>query len=103
MGDVTKQLGVALGKMDVTTISTTMDQFERHFEELDVQSGYMGAKMAETTAQGTPEDDVHALMQQVADEHQLDMSGMMSTGVISPGGNMQQTSLEQRLAALQGK
>ena len=46
-----------------------MDRFEQQFEDMDVQSSYMDSAMGSTTAAGMPQDQVDALMQQVADEH----------------------------------
>lgn len=50
-----------------------MDQFERQFEDLDVQTSYMEGAMSQTTAQSTPLDEVDELMQKVADEHGLEL------------------------------
>ena len=45
-----------------------MDRFEKQFENLDIQSGYMENAMAGTTQQFIPEDDVKNLMMKTADE-----------------------------------
>ena len=50
-----------------------MDRFEQQFEDMDVQSSYMESAMGSTTAAGMPQDQVDALMQQVADEHGIEM------------------------------
>lgn len=54
-------------------ISNVMDNFEKQFEDLDVQTSYMEAAMSQTTAQATPQDEVEELMQKVADEHGLEL------------------------------
>ena len=51
-----------------------MDAFEKQFEDIDVRAKYMEDAMGNTTASATPEDQVDALISQVADEHQLDVS-----------------------------
>lgn len=45
-----------------------MDRFEHEFENLDVQSGVMENTMNATTTLTTPQNEVDALMKQVADE-----------------------------------
>lgn len=51
-----------------------MDKFESQFEDLDVQTQYMEGAMGNTTAMSTPQDEVDLLMQQVADEHGLELN-----------------------------
>ena len=60
--------------MNVEKISKEMDAFEKQFEDIDVRAKYMEDAMGNTTASATPEDQVDALISQVADEHQLDVS-----------------------------
>lgn len=50
-----------------------MDKFESQFEDLDVQTEYMEGAMAGTTSMTTPQNEVETLMQQVADEHGLEL------------------------------
>ena len=71
---VNKGLSSALKSMNVEKISKEMDAFERQFEDIDVRAKYMEDAMGNTTASATPEDQVDALISQVADEHQLDVS-----------------------------
>lgn len=42
-----------------------MDQFERQFENLDVQSQFVEGAMNNQASLSTPEEDVNLLMQQV--------------------------------------
>ena len=51
-----------------------MDKFESQFEDLDVQTEYMEGAMAGTTTMTTPQGEVETLMQQVADEHGLELN-----------------------------
>merc|ERR1712167_248451 len=71
---VNKGLSSALKSMNVEKISKEMDAFEKQLEDIDVRAKYMEDAMGNTTASATPEDQVDALISQVADEHQLDVS-----------------------------
>lgn len=42
-----------------------MQQFEKQFENLDLQTQVMDGVMSQQAAMSTPEDEVSALMQQV--------------------------------------
>eukprot|EP00479_Gromia_sphaerica_P000930 TRINITY_DN11085_c0_g1_i1.p2 TRINITY_DN11085_c0_g1~~TRINITY_DN11085_c0_g1_i1.p2 ORF type:complete len:67 (+),score=10.86 TRINITY_DN11085_c0_g1_i1:367-567(+) len=42
-----------------------MDQFEKQFEDLDLNSEYMESAMQQSTAQSMPENQVDDLMHQV--------------------------------------
>lgn len=53
-------------------ISNVMDKFETQFSDLDVQTSYMEQTMSQSTAQTTPQDQVDALINQVADEAGLE-------------------------------
>ena len=50
-----------------------MDKFESQFEDLDVQTQVMEGAMGQTTTMTTPQEEVDSLMQQVADEHGLEL------------------------------
>lgn len=82
---VTKSMGAMVNGMEkvLTTmnpeqISRLMDQFEQQSETMDVTAEYMQSAMGQTVASSTPEDQVHTLMQQVADEHGLDVRAQLS-------------------------
>jgi charged multivesicular body protein 1 len=51
-----------------------MDKFESQFEDLDVQTEYMEGAMGGATTLTTAPSEVDALMQQVADEHGLELN-----------------------------
>lgn len=51
-----------------------MDKFEAQFEDIDVQTQYMEGAMGNTTSLSTPQEEVDLLMQQVADEHGLELN-----------------------------
>lgn len=89
--------------MDITTISKTMDTFEKQMEDLDIHTATMSGAIEQTTSTTMPVDQVNDLMAQVADEHQLGVWDKM-TGTVIPQGGKQPVStnddLEARLAKL---
>lgn len=79
-----------------------MDKFETQFENLDVQTEYMENSMGQTTAITTPGDQVDELMQQVADEHSLQLEmPTVSSGALASGPK-ESNELGERLARLRG-
>ncbi len=71
---IVKSLERALASNNLESVSHTMDQFERQFENLDVQSECVEAAMSASTSLTTPPEQVAALLQQVAEEHNLELS-----------------------------
>ena len=68
IGGVTKAMEGAMRSMNLEKISQVMDQFEKQFEDLDVQGKVMESAMSSTTTMSTPEGQVDGLMLQIADE-----------------------------------
>lgn len=111
MNAVTANLDQALGTMDVTQISYTMEKFIQQSEELDMSTMVMDKAIGESTSSATPQDQVNNLLTRIADENNLDVSHKIS-GQAAPmsqpnqigGANQVGASddLEARLAALQG-
>ena len=54
-------------------VASTMDNFEKQFENLDVQSEFVESAMGNTTALSTPQSQVDELLVQVAKEHELNL------------------------------
>lgn len=77
MSGVVRGMDKALQSMDVQKISKVMDKFEQQFEDLDVRSGYMENAIDQSTSLSTPEGEVNSLVQQVADEHGLQVAGVL--------------------------
>jgi charged multivesicular body protein 1 len=50
-----------------------MDKFEAQFADLDVQTSYMEDTMGSTVATSTPQDQVDLLLQQTAEEAQIEL------------------------------
>lgn len=81
-----------------------MDQFEKQFENLDIQSEFVENAMNAQASLSTPEEDVNMLVQQVAEEHNLEsMLNMPAAGRAHAAPSAQQadkSDLSTRLAQL---
>lgn len=91
-------------------MAQNMGEFEDLFDDISVRTAIMDDAIDGVDASQIPEDDVAGLMQQVADEHQLDVADMLPTAPIGkervadgPVGGLDQAGendLEERLARL---
>lgn len=111
MGSVVHGLDAAMKSMDLVQLTTIMDKFEKQFQDLDTHAAVMEGAMSGATTLSTPEDQVEALMQQVADEHGMDIQAQLhSAGVgsalptskVGSATHEQDDELSKRLAALRG-
>eukprot|EP01062_Namystynia_karyoxenos_P076018 TRINITY_DN73_c0_g1_i2.p1 TRINITY_DN73_c0_g1~~TRINITY_DN73_c0_g1_i2.p1 ORF type:complete len:230 (+),score=116.57 TRINITY_DN73_c0_g1_i2:88-690(+) len=93
MGAVVKGMDKALAGMKIDQITEVMGAFEKQFEDLDVASEYMEQAIGGATATATPEDQVSALMKEVADEHGLDFKAEL--------GGLQEAKLPEQKEAEQ--
>jgi len=105
MSSVTKAMDSAMKSMSLEQISKVMDNFEKQFEDLDVQSSYMEGAMNSTVTASIPQNDVDGLMQQVADEAGLELNmelpqGPTSTIGTATAASVEQDDLSSRLAKL---
>lgn len=108
MTGVVKAMDAAMKSMSLEKISSVMDKFEKQFEDLDVQSSVMENTMSSTTTVSVPQNDVDALMQQVADEAGLELnmelprgeSGTIASTATATASSVEQDDLSQRLAKL---
>lgn len=92
MAGVVKGMDSALKSMNLEKITQLMDQFERQFEHLDVQTQTMDEAMSGATTLTVPEDQVTGLMQEVAEEAGLDLQSELpsaNTGIASTVGTEQ--------------
>ncbi|CAL5224278.1 g6940 [Coccomyxa viridis] len=109
MSQIVRSLDRALASNNLEKVASTMEQFERQFENLDVQSQFVESAMNNQASLSTPEEDVNMLMQQVADEHGLETQlNMPQAGTAVPAAAQQQAAkpdadLSERLAQLRGK
>merc|ERR1712109_167190 len=104
MDGVVKGMSAAMKSMNLEKISTLMDNFEKEFEDLDVQTSVMEGAMSQTTATNVPQDAVESLMKQQADEAGLELnmdlpSALNNTiGQSTQATTSEQDELSQRLA-----
>ncbi|KAJ1427346.1 Snf7-domain-containing protein [Ochromonadaceae sp. CCMP2298] len=108
MSQTVKGMSNAMKSMKVEQIASTMEEFEKNFEDMDVRSGYMESTMESTTSMTTPPEEVDTLMKMVADEAGLELAGQLDvqpTGAVATPAAAQKdpaSELEARLAALRG-
>ncbi|KAL5457492.1 hypothetical protein EMCRGX_G034758 [Ephydatia muelleri] len=101
MAGVVKSMDSALKSMNLEKVSQIMDQFERDFEHLDVQTQTMEDAMSGVTTLTTPEDQVQGLMMKAADEAGLELNLELpsaASGVAS--STAEQDELSARLSQL---
>ena len=111
MAGIVKALDSAMASNNLERVAQTMDQFERQFENLDIQSEFVENAMNNQASLSTPEDEVNTLMMQVADEHgldvQLNMPHASAAPVTAPAAaaatGTPDADFSQRLAQLRGK
>merc|ERR1712018_44159 len=106
MGSVVKSLEKAVNSMELQKISEVMDKFESQFEDLDVRAAVMEDAMGSATTTTTPENQVEALMKQVAEENGLEITEQLASVPSATIGEATATTataddaLGKRLAAL---
>ncbi|KAK3272182.1 Charged multivesicular body protein 1b [Cymbomonas tetramitiformis] len=108
MAGIVKSLERALNSNNLEQVAQTMDSFEKSFENLDVQSQFVENSMGNTTALSTPQDQVDALMMQVADEHGLEVSNVLpdvvrNTPTPAAPEAAKEDDLSRRLAELKAR
>eukprot|EP00092_Neocalanus_flemingeri_P056329 GFUD01066753.1.p1 GENE.GFUD01066753.1~~GFUD01066753.1.p1 ORF type:complete len:223 (+),score=94.64 GFUD01066753.1:80-670(+) len=105
MEGVVKGMAAAMKSMNLEKISTLMDNFEKQFEDLDVQTSVMEGAMSQSTATNIPQEGVDILMRQAADEAGLELNMELpgpaqATIGQSTQASTEQDELSQRLARL---
>lgn len=70
-------LSQVMKSMDIEQITTTMDDFEKQFDDLALASSVMDKSIASSMSATSmmPENQIDELMRQVADEHGLEVEG----------------------------
>ncbi|KAJ2547701.1 hypothetical protein EV175_005113 [Coemansia sp. RSA 1933] len=99
LGNMTRGLDRAMESMNLEMITKVMDKLESQFEDLDVQTEYMGEAISGATAVSTPQDDIDTLMQQVADEAGLELNQELNV-MEAPQELPKEEELTERLARL---
>jgi charged multivesicular body protein 1 len=83
MANITKTMGKVLKTMKLEDIEQTMEKFEQAFEDTDVMAASVTHAMESSTSMTTPPTEIEALMQEVADENELEFGAAM--GNLGPG------------------
>ena len=109
MAGIVKSLDRSLQANNLEQVASTMDQFEKQFENLDIQSEFVNDAMNNQAAMSTPEDEVNTLLMQVADENSLELNLNMPNAnaappVHAPAAAQPATDdISARLAQLRGR
>jgi len=82
MGTVVKGLEKAMNAMDLEKVSKIMDKFETQLEDSDVRISVMEDAMGASTTLTTPKDQVDDLINQIADEHGLDIQSQIAAAAV---------------------
>lgn len=82
MAGIVKALDRSLKENNLEKAATTMDQFEKQFLTMGIQSDFMEGAMSNQTALSTPQDQVDDLMTQVAASHNLDLKQCLPDAAI---------------------
>ncbi|KAI7871790.1 hypothetical protein BDF14DRAFT_904571 [Spinellus fusiger] len=93
MANVVRGMDRAMESMNMEKISMVMDKFESQFEDLDVQTQYIEGAMGGTTSIMTPQAQVESLMQQVAEEHGLEIQQQLTQ--LEPSKGIQRQEVEE--------
>jgi len=106
MSSVVSGLDKVLATDNVEQMSLMMDQFESQVGMLNTQSAYMESTMNGTSGLTTPVDQVDELIQQVADQHQINVNTQLKASAAPSGLSADKTpsvandELTERLNAL---
>lgn len=100
---VVRSLDQAMQSMNLVQMSSLMDKFEKQFNDLDVQSAYMENAMGASASLSMPEGQVERLMEEVAEEHGLEVNmrlGVNTVPTAAAAAQADEDDLSQRLAKL---
>jgi len=107
MSSIVKSLEKSMATNNLEKIAGTMNQFEKQFENLDLQTSVVDDVMSAQANLSTPEDEVMALINQVADEHNLESGLGMARAPKGSAAQQKEAApeddLEARMAELRGK
>ena len=107
MSGIVQGMDAVMKTMDMQKITAVMDKFEKQFEDLDVKTEYIEGAMNQTTTSTTPADQVDTLINQVAEEHGLEISEKLGTTAVpsrtTAKATSEQDELAERLAKLKAK
>lgn len=100
IGSINKQLEqstLATGEMDLVKVAKVMDNFNQKMEDFDVMEETMTSVLEKNQQHMVKQDEVDALIMQVADEYTLDVQSLL------PGLVQDQKARQQQAVAQQPK
>ena len=101
MANVVKNMDKAMKSMDLVKMTQVMDQFDKQFEDVDVVTTVMEEKIASGTALSTPQDEVDALIQGVAEQSGVELAHELDdVPTTAPGEEEEEEELDKRLTKL---
>jgi hypothetical protein len=104
MQQLTGTMCSALGTMDLVKVNETMSNFEKMFDNLDVNAEFMDRVMDNVNAGTYEEKDVNTLIGQVAQEFSLKLQDEFSDiGTVknkAPEQKVQEDTLSQKISDL---
>ena len=107
MAGIVKGMDKAMKSMDLMKITQVMDQFDKQFEDVEVGVSYMDESMSRGSVLTTPQDEVDALIQSVAEGHNIELEHAMGeVPHTAPGeaeGEDEKDELAERLNRLRAK
>lgn len=103
MEGVTKALDKAMASMDLEQVQKVMEKFEQQFEDLDVRQSTMDEALGGAMTLSTPQDQVEALIRQVAAENDLEITDKLvdlepGKATLTPGVKSEEQAREDQLA-----
>lgn len=104
MEGVTKALDKAMASMDLEQVQKVMEKFEQQFEDLDVRNSTLEEAMGGALTLSTPQDQVEALIKQVAAENDLEITDKLvdlepgKASLASKGAKSEEQQREDQLA-----
>jgi len=100
MSGIVNSMDSVMKSMNVEKITAVMDKFEKQFEDLDLATGVMEQSMQSSTAMTMPEQQVEGLMQQVADEYNIEfqsgLTGVPNNQLIVQQQQQQHRGIEEK-------
>lgn len=103
MEGVTKALDKAMASMDLEQVQKVMEKFEQQFEDLDVRQSTMDDALSGAMTLSTPQDQVEALIRQVAAENDLEITDKLvdlepGKSSLAQGAKSEEQAREDQLA-----
>ena len=97
MSEMTGKLFNALGSMDLVKVNETMGNFEKMFDNLDVNNEMMNQVFDNVNAGASNEKEVNGLIGQVAEEFNMNLEGEFAEISVKNKGQTQKVENKQNV------